>query len=216
MQVKYPTITPELYDYVLKHTGVLEDDLLLDLRARTESLGSVGGMLTSHDQGACLTLLAMGAQNALEIGTFTGYSAICIARGLAPGGRLLCMDVSEEWTGIAREYWRLGGLADRIDLRLGPALETLAGLKDETFDFVFIDADKENYAAYYEHVLPRLRPNGMIVFDNMLWHGRVVDPGDNSQSTLAIRALNEQLTADPRVASMLLAIGDGFHICRKV
>lgn len=219
MEPKYLALTPELYDYVVRYSGAPNDDILSDLRAHTESLGTIAGMQISSEQGALLTLLAMGAKNALEIGTFTGYSSTCIARALAPGGKLLCLDISDEWTKIAREFWAKDGVADRIELRIGSAQESLAAvLEDEhvAFDFVFIDADKPNYDLYYEMVLPRVRPNGWIIFDNMLWHGRVLDPSDNHESTVAIRALNDKLAADTRVVSGLISVGDGLHICRKI
>jgi caffeoyl-CoA O-methyltransferase len=219
MEAKFIALTEQLNDYVIAHSGAVNDDILNDLRARTEQLGGISGMLISREQGTFLTLLAMGAHSALEIGTFTGYSALCIARGLAPGGKLMCLDVSDEWTRIAREHWQIGGVAERIELRLGPAADTLRALiqgTDATFDFVFIDADKSNYDVYYELVLPRVRPGGYIIFDNMLWHGKVVDESAQDADTLAIRALNDKLVADSRVVSVLLPVGDGFHICRKL
>lgn len=219
MEPKYLSLTPELYDYVLRYSGAPNDDILNELRARTEALGSIAGMQISSEQGALLTLLAIGAKNALEIGTFTGLSSTCIARALAPGGKLLCLDISDEWTRIAREFWAKAGVADRIELRLGSAQESLAALLEDekiAFDFVFIDADKENYDVYYEMVLPRVRPNGWIIFDNMLWHGRVLDATDNDATTVAIRALNDKLAADTRVVSGLISVGDGLHICRKI
>src|SRR5690606_5846127 len=147
--------------------------------ARTAELGDIARMQVAPEQGALLELLVrmLGARQAVEVGTFTGYSALCVARGLAPGGRLLCCDVSEEWTAIARDAWRRAGVADRIDLRIGPALETLARLPDEpTIDFAFIDADKRGYLDYYEALVRRLRPGGLLAIDNVLWAGRVVDP----------------------------------------
>ena len=216
MNLKYLPLTPPLYEYVLQHSGALDDELLSGLRERTAQLGDISVMQIAHDQGSLLSVLALGARSALEIGTFTGYSAICIARSLAPGGRLICLDVSDEWTAIAREFWQRGGLTGRIDLRLGPALESLDTLTDETFDFVFIDADKPNYDAYYEAILPRVTVGGMIIFDNMLWHGRVLDMDDQDETTVAIRALNDKLVADTRVVSGLISVGDGLHICRKI
>ena len=150
------------------------------------------------------------------MGTFTGYSALCIARGLAPGGKLICCDVSEEWTAIARKYWQRAGLADRIDLRLAPAVETLRSLPaGEWIDFAFIDADKANYANYYEEILARMRPGGLIVFDNVLWMGQVVNPDDQSDNTTALRALNDQVAADPRVECVMIAVSDGLTLARK-
>ena len=158
----------------------------------------------------------LGVRQALEIGTFTGYSALCIARGLAPGGRLVCCDVSEEWTAIARDAWAEAGVDDRIDLRIAPALETIATLSEEEYlDLVFIDADKERYAAYYEALLPRLRPNGVILVDNTLWSGAVIDPDRTDPATEAIRAFNARVAADDRVDCVLLSVSDGLTLLRK-
>src|SRR5262245_33987017 len=178
MSDKFTRMSPEIYDYVVAHAASARDPVLADLAAETAALGGIGLMQVAAEQGAFMTLLAraIGARDALEIGTFTGYSALCVARGLAPGGRLLACDLNEEWTAIARRYWARAGLADRIDLRLGPAIETLRGLpKEPAFDLAFVDADKEGYRGYYEEILPRLRPNGLILFDNVLWFGHVVD-----------------------------------------
>jgi len=191
--------------------------VLDDLRAETEKLGSVSEMLISREQGSFLTLLtgALGVRSAVEIGTFTGYSAICIARGLSARGRLLCIDVNEDWTAIARRHWKRAGIEGKIELRLGGGRAELETLPSRSaFDFAFIDADKPSYGLYYELVLPRLRRNGLIVFDNMLQHGRVVDPKD--QSAQAIDSLNKKLCADPRVECVLLTIADGLMLCRKV
>ncbi|HEY0075733.1 MAG TPA: O-methyltransferase [Abditibacteriaceae bacterium] len=217
MEAKYISLDEKLNDYVLAHSGATNDDLLNELRARTEQLGDIAGMLISREQGTFLTMLAMNATNALEIGTFTGYSSTCIARGLKEGGHLTCLDVSEEWTSIAREFWAKGGVADRITLHLGPAGETFSSLPaGETFDLVFIDADKPNYDVYYELVLPHVPVGGLIVFDNMLWHGKVTDESINDEDTVAIRQLNDKLTADTRIFSVLLPVGDGLHLCRKL
>lgn len=214
---KFTALTPGLYAYLLAHNPP-EDAVLRDLARETAALGPIALMQVAREQGALLTLLAkiVGARHALEIGTFTGYSALSIARGLAPGGRLVCCDVSEEWTAIARKYWTRAGLADRIDLRLGPALETVAALPpDPPLDLVFIDADKESYRAYYEAVLPRLSPNGLVVFDNVLWMGAVADPANGDPSTVAIRALNDHVAADPRVDAVMLPVADGITIVRR-
>jgi caffeoyl-CoA O-methyltransferase len=194
-----------------------DDDVLIALREETRSaFGSAAGMQISGHQGAVLELLvrAIGARRALEIGTFTGASAICIARALPEDGELICCDLSSQWTAIARRYWERAGVAGRIDLRLGPALETLAKLPLEpSFDFVFIDADKTGYGAYFEAVLPRVRPGGLIVFDNVLWGGRAQSPAlPGDAMTLAIQALNEQVAADPRVTSVMLPVGDGITV----
>ena len=161
----------------------------------------------------------LGAKNALEVGTFTGYSALCVARALPADGRLIACDVSEEWTAIARRYWEEAGVADKIDLRIGAALATLDAMVDGgqggSFDFAFIDADKENYAGYYERCLALLRPGGVVGVDNTLWSGAVADPDNQSDETLAIRALNRLVYEDDRVDSCVLPIGDGLSLALK-
>jgi caffeoyl-CoA O-methyltransferase len=172
----------------------------------------------AREQGLLLTMLTrlVGARRAVEIGTFTGYSSICIARGLADGGRLLACDVSEEWTAIARKYWARAGVQDRIELRIAPAVETLATLPETPeVDLAFIDADKTSYRAYYDALLPRLRPNGLIVFDNVLWMGAVANPDAQDESTVAIRALNDFLVTDERVDVVMLPVADGITLVRK-
>jgi caffeoyl-CoA O-methyltransferase len=175
-------------------------------------------MQIGADQGALLTLLTrlVGARRAVEVGTFTGFSSICIARGLAPGGHLLCCDVSETYTAIARDAWAQAGLSDVIELRVAPALETLRTLPaDTTIDVAFIDADKGGYADYYGELLPRVRPGGIVLADNTLWSGRVADPSADDGDTVAIRAFNDMVAADDRVESYLLPIGDGLTLIRK-
>jgi caffeoyl-CoA O-methyltransferase len=160
---------------------------------------------------------AMGATRAVEIGTFTGYSALAVARGLGPGGRLLCCDISQEWTSIARAAWQRAGVADRIELRLGPALETLRALPPGAqFDFAFIDADKPGYPQYYQEVLSRLRPGGLMLLDNTLQDGRVVGDLAGDADVEAIRSVNDTIAADPRVQVVLLPIGDGVTIVQKL
>lgn len=210
-------LTPELAGYVEAHT-TKSDDVLAGLVERTRALGDVAGMQISPDQGALLTALTamMGASLAIEVGTFTGYSSICIARGLAPGGRLVACDVSDEWTSIAREAWLAAGVADRIDLRLGPAAQTLAALPEEpVVDLAFIDADKGGYARYYELVLTRLRDGGVILVDNVLWSGRVADPDNAEPDTEALREFNDMVVADPRVDVVMLTVADGLSLIRK-
>lgn len=217
MHEKFTALTPELYAYLVGHNP-RPDAALRDLAAETAALGPISLMQVSVEQGAFLTLLArlLGARRALEVGTFTGYSAISIARGLAPDGHLLCCDVSEEWTAIARRYFARTGLQDRITLRLAPALETLRTLPHRAeIDLAFVDADKTSYRAYYEKILPRLRPNGLLVLDNVLWMGRVVDPSDQDESTRAIRELNDAIAADARVESVMLPVSDGLTLVRK-
>jgi caffeoyl-CoA O-methyltransferase len=217
MHDKFLSLTAPVYGYLLAHTEP-PDAVLRDLAAETAALGPVSIMQIAVEQGAFLTILArlMGARRAIEVGTFTGYSAICIARGLADGGHLLCCDVSREWTAIARRFWQRAGLDDRIELRLAPALETLRALpRASDIDLVFIDADKPGYRAYYEELLPRLRPNGLIVFDNVLWSGSVADPAVQSDDTRALRALADHVHDDPRVEAVMLAIADGLLLARK-
>ncbi len=214
---KFVALNEDVYQYIAAHRSKSGDPVLDDLRAETEKLGSVSEMLISREQGSFLTLLAaaLGVRSAVEIGTFTGYSAICIARGLSPKGRLLCIDINAEWTAIARRYWKSAGTEDRIELRLGGGRAELEALPAKpTFDFAFIDADKPGYDLYYELVLPRLRSNGLIVFDNMLQRGRVVDPKE--ESAQAIDRLNKKLSADSRVECVLLPVADGLMICRKI
>jgi caffeoyl-CoA O-methyltransferase len=173
-------------------------------------------MQISHDEGELLTMLVrlVGARRAVEVGTFTGYSSICIARGLASDGHLLCCDVSEEYTSVARRYWERAGVADRIELRIAPAVETLRSLPaDPYLDFAFIDADKAGYASYVAEVVPRLRPGGLMVLDNMLRDGRVRDP--ESDDDRAIDDLNEALVADDRLDVVLLPVRDGVSLARR-
>jgi predicted O-methyltransferase YrrM len=210
-------LTPEIHSYLVAH-GTPPDDVQQALIARTEQLGGISRMQIAPEQGAFMTILTrlVKAQFAIEVGTFTGYSALCIARGLAERGRLLACDVSEEWTGIAREFWERAGVADRIDLRIAPAVETLAAVPDyEHVDLAFIDADKENYANYYEALLRRLRRNGVILVDNTLWSGAVIDETRDDLATVAIRAFNDMVAADDRVDTVQLPISDGLTLLRK-
>jgi caffeoyl-CoA O-methyltransferase len=207
-----------LYDYLLK-VGVRESDLLKELRAETSKLPSAG-MQIGADQGAFMHLLAgiIGAKRALEVGTFTGYSSICVASALPADGKLICCDVSEEYTSIARNYWRRAGLESKIELRLGPAVATLDALieaKVPEFDFVFIDADKTNYVNYYERALKLVRAGGLIAIDNVLWGGDVADPKENDEDTVAIRALNDKVRADDRVTLSMIPLGDGLTLARR-
>jgi len=215
---KFIALTPELYGYVVGH-GHNNDPLLKELAAETASkLGRIAQMQIAPEQGSLMTILAsaIGAKSAIEVGTFTGYSAICVARGLAPGGRLLCCDVSEEWTSIARRYWERGGVADRITLKIAPAVETLRALPaGESLDFAFIDADKSNYRGYYEEILKRMRAGGLILIDNVLWNGEVLNPKNQTEDTRAIRELNDFLVTDNRVDVVMLPVADGLTICRK-
>ena len=217
MTPKYTALTDELHGYLVDH-GSRQDDVLGRLQAETEGLGDVAVMQIAPDQGAFLTLLgrAIGARSALELGTFTGYSSICIARGLADGGRLVTCDVSEQWTDVARRYFREAGVADRIEIRLGPALDTLRALPaGEGFDLAFIDADKEGYLDYYEEVLARLRGGGLMMIDNVLRGGRVLDADDASPANATVTALNERVADDERVDVAMLGVADGITLARK-
>jgi caffeoyl-CoA O-methyltransferase len=210
-------LSPELAEYLVAH-GTPPDAVQEALIEETATLGAVAGMQIAPEQGAFLTVLTqlIGARRAIEIGTFTGYSALCIARGLPADGRLVCCDVSEEWTAIGRRAWGAAGVADRIDLRIAPALQTLAALPaDTTFDLAFIDADKPNYSNYFEALLPKMRDNGAILVDNVLWDGRVVKPDADDENTVAIRAFNDQLANDTRVDTVMLPIADGLTLARK-
>jgi caffeoyl-CoA O-methyltransferase len=208
-------VNPEINDYLLVHSEPA-DEVLRDLAEETHrELGGRAAMQISHDEGELLTMLVRltGARRAVEVGTFTGYSSICIARGLPDDGHLLCCDVSEEWTAIARRYWERAGLTDRIELRIAPALETLKGLPTgRDLDFAFIDADKTGYASYFEEIVPRVRPGGLIVLDNMLRDGRVLEPQNDDDR--AIDALNDALLADERVDVVLLPVRDGVSLAR--
>jgi caffeoyl-CoA O-methyltransferase len=218
MTLRSMPITPELYDYITAHSAP-RDAVLDQLAAETAAtFPDAAEMQIGPDQGTFMTVLTKltGASRALEIGTFTGYSAICIARGLAPAGKLTCCDVSEEWTSMARRFWQLAGVADRIDLQLRPALETLRAMPaTETFDLAFIDADKTGYVSYWDEVVPRMRPGGAILIDNTLSHGRVIDPAATNANVQGIRDFNDHAAADNRVVLVLLPIGDGLTLARK-
>jgi caffeoyl-CoA O-methyltransferase len=210
-------LTKPVHDYLVAHALPL-DNVQQDLIAETEALGGISMMQIAPEQGAFMTLLArlIGARHAIEVGTFTGYSAISIARGLPDDGTLLCCDVNEEWTSIARKYWARAGVDDKIELRIAPATETLRSLPaGERFDLAFIDADKPNYPVYYEEVLARLRPDGVILVDNTLWGGAVADASVTDDNTKAIRAFNDAVAADDRVESTILTVGDGLTLIRK-
>jgi caffeoyl-CoA O-methyltransferase len=216
--MKYTPLSPTLYQYLVDH-GHNSDAVLTQLAEETEKLGPIAMMQIAPEQGTLLSLLvsAIGARSAIEIGTFTGYSAISIARGLPPDGRLLCCDTSEEWTAIARRYFEKASVADKVELRIRPAIETLRELPaDARFDFAFIDADKVSYRDYYEALLTRLRPNGLIVFDNVLWMGEVINAENQSADTEALRALNDFIAQDDRVQAVMIAVSDGLTIARKI
>lgn len=212
------TMTEEIHRYVVDHS-VPVDDVARDLIKETHTaLPQRATMQVAPEQAGFLTLMTriVGVRQAVEVGTFTGYSALAIARGLASGGRLLCCDVSEEWTSIARRYWRRAGVADRIELRLAPAAQTLRGLPGEPYlDLAFIDADKEGYVSYWDELVPRMRPGGVILADNTLWSGRVVAGDADDANTRAIRAFNDHVAADSRMESVILPMADGITLSRR-
>jgi predicted O-methyltransferase YrrM len=210
---------PEIERYVREQT-LRETEAQLRLRRETAALPDAR-MLLAPEVGGLLALLVrlIGARRVLELGTFTGYSALAMALALPADGRILCCDVSEEWTAIARRHWKAAGVADRIELRLAPAAETLAALVRDgragTFDLAFVDADKASYPDYYEACLSLLRAGGVVVFDNTLWGGAVADESVTDADTVAIRTLNRRIRADARVDACLLAMGDGATVVRK-
>jgi caffeoyl-CoA O-methyltransferase len=215
---KFTALDESLYQYLLAHRTA-DDDVVRGLREETAKLGQRAVMQIAPDQATFLRLLvaAIGAKRAIEVGTFTGLSSLAIARGLSKDGRLLCLDVSEEWTAIARGAWAKAGVADRIELRIGPAAETLRALPpDPVFDFAFIDADKKGYAVYWEEIVRRLRPGGLVAADNVLWEGEVVKPDEQGEDVVAIRRFNELVLQDPRVECVMLAIADGLTLARKL
>ncbi|GGP76665.1 O-methyltransferase [Streptosporangium pseudovulgare] len=211
-------VNPAVNDYVLAHSTPA-DDVLRDLAAETrKAFSDFTSMQITQDEGAFLTMLVrlVGARRAVEVGVFTGYSSICIARGLPADGRLLACDVSEEWTSVARRYWERAGVADRIDLRIAPALETLRALPaDPVIDFAFIDADKVNYPSYYEELVTRLRPGGLIVLDNVLRSGRVLDESSQDEPDVVMRRMNDIVVSDDRVESVMLPMRDGVTLARR-
>jgi predicted O-methyltransferase YrrM len=217
--VRPTPMTDALYEYSLE-VGLREPDLFRTLREETSRLTDAG-MQIAPEQGPLLAMLVqlLGAKNCLEVGTFTGYSSLWVASVLPPDGRLICCDLSEEYTALARKYWELTGLAAKIDLRLGPAIDTLdsllAGGGAGSFGYAFIDADKVSYDAYYERCLKLLRPGGLIAVDNTLWDGKVADPQVNDADTLAIRTLNRKLHADSRVSLSFLPFADGLTLALK-
>jgi caffeoyl-CoA O-methyltransferase len=210
-------MTAELHAYLVFH-GTPPDEIQCALIDETRALGNISVMQIAPEQGAFMTLVAriLGARRAIEIGTFTGYSALCLARGLADDGELICCDVSEKWTSVGRRYWDKAGVTHKIDLRIAPAIETLAQLPQEpNFDLAFIDADKSAYIDYFEALLPLIRQGGVILVDNVLWEGAVVDPAVDDENTVAIRTFNDLVAADSRVECVMLPIADGLTLLRK-
>ncbi len=214
-------LSDEIYRYLLQHS-LREPELLRRLREETTRMTRWANMQIAPEQGQFMGLLVqlIGARRALEVGTFTGYSALSVMLAMPRDGRLVACDLSKEFTDVARRYWAEAGLADRIELRLQPALNTLdeliAGGAAGSFDFAFIDADKENYDGYYERALTLLRPGGLLAIDNVLWNGSVADPTIHDADTNAIRALNDKVAKDRRVAISMVPIGDGLTLARKL
>lgn len=212
-------ISDELAAYV-RRVGTREPEVLARLREETMSMPQ-HNMQVAPEQGALLALLAelTGARRCIEVGTFTGYSSLAVALALPDDGRLVCCDISEEWTDVARRYWADAGVADKVDLRIAPATETLDAMiaagEEASYDFAFVDADKTGYAGYYERLLTLLRPGGLIAIDNVLWSGQVADESFTDADTSALRALNAALATDERVSVVLLPVGDGLTLARK-
>ncbi len=220
MSTKITKLTDSLYEY-LKSVSLREPEILQRLRAETVLL-PLGRIQIAPMEGQLLALLVrlLNARRTLEIGVFTGYSSLVVARALPEDGRIVACDLSEKWTGIARRYWEEAGVAHKIDLRLGPALDTLDALlaegQKESFDFAFIDADKENYETYFERCYSLLRPGGLIAVDNVFWKGRVIDKANQEDSTRAIRDFNEMLHYDERIELSMLPVGDGLTLALKL
>ena len=211
-------VNPDIARYIADHTTSPDAVQQSLMTATEERTGGFYRMQIGGDQGLLMEMIAraMGARDVIEIGTFTGYSALCLARGVGPQGHVLCCDVSEEWTDIAREHWAIAGLADRIELRIGAALDTLRSLPAEPrFDLAFIDADKTNYTNYFDEIVPRLRVGGLILVDNTLWSGRVIDDSADDADTVALRAFNVKVVADERVSAVIVPIGDGLTFLQK-
>jgi O-methyltransferase len=217
MSPRTPQLTDRLHDYVLAQ-GLREHPVLRDLRLATDRLQDAG-MRSSAEQAQLLAFLVelIGATNVLEIGCFTGYGTLAMALALPPGGRVVTLDVNEDWTAVGREHWQRAGVADRVELRLGLALDSLDQLIEDgaVFDLAYVDADKKLYDAYYERALKLVRPSGIVALDNVLWNGAVADPLDTDRQTEILRALTAKIRADQRVTSVLVPIGDGVMLTRR-
>jgi caffeoyl-CoA O-methyltransferase len=216
-ETKNAPLTPELYEYVLQHNPPLDPVQRELVEITHKQLGDAAGMQSAEEQGPLLAFLVhlVGARRIIEVGTFTGFSALSMAQALPADGKLIACDISEEWTAYGRRAWAKAGVADRIDLRIGPALDTLRALPtDPVIDFAYLDADKENYVNYWEELVPRMRPGGVIAADNTLFHGRVLDPHATG-STAGIQAFNQRVHADDRVEAVLLTVADGFTLARR-
>ena len=217
MRGKFTPLSLELYEYMVEH-GARQDELLRRVERDTEAMGDIAVMQIAPDQGALLELLVrlVDARLAVEVGTFTGYSAICIARGLAPGGRLVCCEIDEAYARTAEGNLRDAGLADMVEVHVGPALDTLRAMPTvEEVDFAFIDADKPSYAGYYEELLRRLRPGGLMVLDNVLLRERVLDPAPDDEAAQEMGRLNDAIAADERVDVAMVGVADGITLVRK-
>jgi len=218
MAPKFVSLNDKVYEYIVRSRSRTDDPLLSQLRSETEARGNIARMLISREQGDFLTILtkALNVRTAVEVGTFTGYSSICIGRGLSAGGRLTCFEINEEWAAIAQQYWTKAALRDRLELQLGNAAQKLTEWQpSEPLDFAFIDADKTGYDTYFEILLPKMKTNGVFIFDNMLWGGRIVEQPLTDADAIALDNLNRKLANDPRVESVLLPIADGLQIVRK-
>lgn len=216
---KITALTEDLCRYMLRNR-TSEGRFLTELRRETEArLGERAGMMISAEQGILLRILvgALAPRVAIEVGTFTGYSALCMASALPPEGRLICCEVNQEWSAIGASYWERSGVADRIDLRIAPAIETLRSLPSSLeVDFAFVDADKNCYIAYYEAILARMRPSGLLAVDNVLWHNWSMDAANQDEETIGIREFNDHVLRDSRVESVMLHVGDGLTLIRKL
>lgn len=213
---RFISLNPELHDYLIEHSSFREGGAA-EVEQAARDMGELEEMQIGGDQAALITLLvtAIGASRALEIGTFLGYGAISIARGLPDDGKLICCELNEEYAERAHQHLTHAGLAERVEIRVGPAIETLRGLEDASFEFAFIDADKVGYPAYYEECLRLLKPNGVIMLDNTLREGTVIDPPEGDEGTAVVAELNDRLAADDRVDVAMLGIADGVTLGRK-
>jgi len=216
MREKYPQWTPELYEYLVDR-GARQDSVLAELERETAAMGGIAAMQVAPDQGACMTLLARAieARRALEVGTFTGYSAICIARGLPEDGALVCCELDAGYAETARGWLERAGVGERVEIRLGPAIDTLRAMpREEAYDLAFVDADRAGYPGYYEEILPRLRAGGLLLLDNVLMGGRVLEAEPDEDARI-IDELNTRIEADERVDAAMVGIADGITILRK-
>ena len=217
MHDKFTRLTPEMHQYMVER-GARQDEVLARVERETEAMGDIAVMQVAADQGAMLELMvrSFGVRVAVEVGTFTGYSAICIARGLAPDGRLTCLELNEDYARTAEQNLSAAGLADVSEVRVGPALEALRAMPSAPeIDFAFVDADKTSYPEYYEELLTRLRPGGMMMLDNVLLSGRVLDPPEDDESAKVMRRLNDAIAIDERVDVAMIAVADGITLARK-